>query len=150
MKANVIPEHETVPEMLRRTARLLRERAGAATSGPWAHMCLGSEGCLVHRAHGTIRERGRGRVARFGQKEWMADHADAEYVKGMHPGVGLALAELLEFHAAMIEWSAASAGLPVAVPHRMTPVPASRKDSRDATALSSGEHRDARYRGAAA
>jgi hypothetical protein len=35
-------------------------------------------------------------VARFGQKEWKADHADAVYVAGMHPGVALKLAGLLD------------------------------------------------------
>jgi hypothetical protein len=85
------------PEELRFAAKLLRERADAATPGPWQHMCLGSEGCLVLRATGTLRERGpHGRVARFGQKEWQADHADAEYVATMHPGVARALADWLD------------------------------------------------------
>ncbi len=87
----------TVPaEELRTAAKLMRERAQASTPGPWKEMCLGSEGCQVLRANGTVRERGRGRVARFGQKEWKADHADAEYVAGMHPGVALAVADWLE------------------------------------------------------
>ena len=59
-------------EALRLAAALMRESAGKATPGPWDHMCLGSEGCLVLRKHGTIRERGQGRVARFGQKDWQA------------------------------------------------------------------------------
>ena len=83
-------------EELRLAARLLRERAGTATPGPWQHMCLGSEGCLVLRTSGTLRERGHGRVARFGHKEWKADHADAEYVASMHPAVALAVADLLD------------------------------------------------------
>lgn len=83
---------ETPAETIRRAAALMRERAEAATEGPWAHMCLGSEGCLVLRASGTVRERGHGRVARFGQKDWQADHADAEFVAGMHPLVALAVA----------------------------------------------------------
>lgn len=90
-------------ETLRNAAKFLRERAGAATPGPWQHMCLGSEGCLVLRAEGTIRERGHGRVARFGQKEWRADHADADYVTGMHPGVALLLADWLDVKAANLE-----------------------------------------------
>ena len=88
-------EHTHPADEIRRTASLMRERAEAATQGPWQHTCLGSEGCLVLRKSGTIRDRGRGRVARFGQKEWKADHADAEYVAGMHPLVALAVADWL-------------------------------------------------------
>ena len=86
---------ETSAQELREAAKLIRERAQAATPGPWQHMCLGSEGCLVLRANGTVRERDH-RVARFGQKEWKADHADADYVTGMHPGVALKVADLLD------------------------------------------------------
>jgi hypothetical protein len=42
---------------------------------------------------GKLRDRKR--VARFGQKEWKADHADAVYVASMGPDVGLALARWL-------------------------------------------------------
>lgn len=83
-------------EELRLAAKMLRERADAATPGPWQHMCLGSEGCQVLRASGTVRERGRGRVARFGLKDWQADHADAEYVASMPPTVALAIADWLD------------------------------------------------------
>jgi hypothetical protein len=82
--------------LLRQAAALLKERAEKATPGPWKHMCLGSEGCMVIRDHGTIRERGRGRIARFGSKDWQADHADAEFVATMSPPVALLLADLLE------------------------------------------------------
>ena len=81
---------------LRHAAKLLREVAEGATPGPWKHMCMGSEGCLVLRDSGTIRERGKGRVARFGCKEWKADHADAGYVAAMGPGVAKAVALLLD------------------------------------------------------
>lgn len=81
---------------LRTAAATFRERAGAATPGLWDHMCLGSEGCLVLRKSGTLRERGRGRVARFGQKDWQADHADAAYVAMMAPPVAEALADWLD------------------------------------------------------
>jgi hypothetical protein len=87
---------ENPAEMLRRAAAQMREGAGKATPGPWTHMCLGSEGCLVLRAEGTIRERGHGRVARFGQKDWQGDHADATFVAAMNPVVALAVADLLE------------------------------------------------------
>src|ERR1039458_3824529 len=81
---------------LRAAAGILRERSSAATPGLWQHMCLGSEGCLVLRKHGTIRERGRGRVARFGHKDWQADHADAAFVAAMNPVVALAVADWLD------------------------------------------------------
>lgn len=96
---------------LRQAAKLLRERASEATPGPWKHMCLGSEGCVVMRASGTIRERGpaRGTVARFGWKECMADHADAVFVATMSPPVAALLADLLgevaaDRHASLPQW----------------------------------------------
>jgi hypothetical protein len=89
-----------ITQHLRTAATRLRQISGAATPGLWQHMCMGSEGCLVLRRHGTIRERGRGRVARFGCKDWHADHADAEYVATMAPPVAEALAAWLEVKAA--------------------------------------------------
>ena len=86
---------ESLADEIRRAASLMRERAEKATPGPWQHMCLGSEGCLVLRESGAVRERGRGRVARFGQKEWKADHADAEFVAAMSPPVALLVADWL-------------------------------------------------------
>jgi hypothetical protein len=102
-------------EELQLAAKQLRERASAATPGPWQHMCLGSEGCLVLRKKRTIREHGHNRVARFGQKDWQADHADAEYVAGMHPGVALALADWLDGEAAVIGGFRDPDPLPLAV-----------------------------------
>jgi hypothetical protein len=90
-----MPE-QSPAETLRAAASLLRQRAEEATPGPWKPMVLGSEGYLVHRDSGTIRERGRGRVARFGCKDWDADRADAEYVASMSPAVGVPLAEWLD------------------------------------------------------
>jgi Ead/Ea22-like protein len=94
---------ESPAETIRLAAALMRESAGKATPGLWQHMCLGSEGCLVLRKHGTIRERGQGRVARFGQKDWQADHADAAFVAAMNPVVALALADWLDREAALID-----------------------------------------------
>jgi len=90
-------------DALRTAAKLMRERATAATPGPWTPMALGSEGYLVLREHGTIRERGKGRVGRFGCKDWDDDRADAEYVASMHPLVALAVADWLDAEAASIE-----------------------------------------------
>jgi hypothetical protein len=88
---------ETSPaETLNAAASLMRERGGKATPGPWTPMVLGSEGYLVLRANCTVRERGRGRVGRFGCKDWDDDRADAEYVASMHPLVALAVADWLD------------------------------------------------------
>lgn len=78
---------------LRTAAKLMRERAHAATGGHWHHMCMGSEGCAVIN-DGRLRERKH--VAFFGRKEWKADHADAQYVASMPPAVALAVADLLD------------------------------------------------------
>lgn len=83
-------------EELREAARLMQERAEAATEGPWDAMVLGSEGYLVLRSNGTVRDRGRHRVGRFGLKDWDSDKADAEYVASMHPLVALAVADWLD------------------------------------------------------
>ena len=98
---------ETPAAQLRAAAARLRELANGATPGPWKHMCLGSEGCVVHRDSGTIRERGpsRGTVARFGWKEWKADHADAVFVAGMDPLVALAVADWLDAAAETAEYT---------------------------------------------
>ena len=84
---------DTPAAQLRDAAALLRKRVSAASPGRWSQMCLGSEGCQVLN-DGHLRERKH--VARFGRKEWKADHADAEYVASMDPAVGAALADWLE------------------------------------------------------
>lgn len=86
----------TVAEELRQAAALIRERAEAATPGPWKHMCLGSDGCIVVRTTGTKQEKMRGRIAKFGWKDWHADHADAVHVAGWSAPVALAVADWLE------------------------------------------------------
>jgi len=90
-------------EELRAAAKLMRERAEAATAGPWTAWVMGSEGYLVLRAGGTVRERGRNRVGRFGLKDWDGDKADAEYVASMHPLVALAVADWLDIEAGILE-----------------------------------------------
>ena len=81
---------ETSPaEIMRSAATMMRERAEAASPGPWHQMCMGSDGCQVLN-DGHLRERKH--VAWSGRKEWKADHADAEYIASMHPLVALAVA----------------------------------------------------------
>ena len=68
----------TPAEELRRAASLMRGRAGAASPGPWHHMCMGSEGCQVIN-DGHLRER--------------------KHVSLMHPLVAVAVADWLEVRA---------------------------------------------------
>jgi hypothetical protein len=93
----------TPAETLRSAARLMRERATAASPGPWHQMCMGSEGCSVIN-DGRLRDRRH--VSFSGRKEWKADHADAEYIAGMSPFVGAALADLFDRIAWMVEMDA--------------------------------------------
>jgi hypothetical protein len=80
---------------LHKAAEVLRERATAATEGPWRVCAEGSEGSRIAPDSGDKRERTRfigimnGRV----QPE---DGRNARYAATMHPGVGLALADWLD------------------------------------------------------
>lgn len=87
-------------DLMDAAAHVLYERAGASTPGGRQHMCLGSEGCIVLRAHGTIRERGHGRIARFGYGEWKQDHANAEFAATITPDLAVMLADWLQVKAA--------------------------------------------------
>ena len=80
-------------DTLRRAAKLMRERAEAASPGPWHQLCMGSEGCSVIN-DGHLRERKH--VSFSGRKEWKSDHADATYIASWHPLVALAVADLLD------------------------------------------------------
>jgi hypothetical protein len=91
---------ESPAALIRRAAALMRERAEAASRGPWHQICLGSEGCQVIN-DGRLRDRKH--VSFSGRKEWKADHADAVYIAGMHPLVALAVADLLESAAVEID-----------------------------------------------
>jgi hypothetical protein len=85
--------NEAPAELIRRAATLMRQRAEAASPGPWQEMCMGSEGCSVLN-DGRLRDRKH--VSFSGRKEWKADHADAEHVAGMDPFVALAVAGWLD------------------------------------------------------
>jgi hypothetical protein len=84
---------EDPAETMRRAAMLMRERAGAASPGPWHQMCMGSDGCQVLN-DGRLRERKH--VSFSGRKEWKADHADAEHIASWNPLVALAVADWLD------------------------------------------------------
>lgn len=74
-------------EMLREAAALMRKRAEAATDGPW-RLAPGSDG------------QGWGSDTYDVGEAWRP--ADVEYIAAMHPGVALALADLLEEEAEIV------------------------------------------------
>jgi hypothetical protein len=94
---------ETPAETLKRAAKLMRERAEAATAGPWEHP-------LENEVTYGYRQAGGRHVA-----TWIANTdagdgdiseeqslANAEHIASWHPGVALAIADALdnEAHAA--------------------------------------------------
>lgn len=87
-------------DVLRRAAALMRERAEAATPGPWS----------MWDGWGPTSDGLMG-VARFGpdsgervfthdeQRDLYASRADWEHIAGIHPAVALAVADLLDLAA---------------------------------------------------
>lgn len=93
-------------DTLREAATLIRERANAATPGPW-HVCDEPE---------WSEEDGRGvcgpahePIARLAEDWYEPDpgeptaESDAEHIASWHPAVALAVADWLETDAAVIE-----------------------------------------------
>lgn len=78
----------TTPDRLREAARVLRERAEAATPGPWTVPLPDDE--YVGPADVVS-------VGEPGSRYVICEHAgtDATYIATMHPGVALAVAEWL-------------------------------------------------------
>lgn len=86
-------------DRLREAARVLRERAEAATDGEW--QAMGSTRVPVHLR--AIAHDGEGRrITRFVITE-MDRHQDATFVATMHPGVAPALADWLDDEAEWVE-----------------------------------------------
>lgn len=84
-------------ELLREAARLMRERAGKATPGPWLANVLGSEGYAVTKDRDLSGPpRRRIRVARCGHEDWDTDKHNAEHIASWHPAVSLDVADLLK------------------------------------------------------
>ncbi|AKU15779.1 hypothetical protein [Luteipulveratus mongoliensis] len=73
-------------ERLREAAKVLRERAAAATAGPWY-----SDPTLYN-----VVFSGRGSGDDVAVSEDFDKRADAEYIATMHPGVGIGMAKLLD------------------------------------------------------
>ena len=99
----------TPAEDLRAAAAKLRELATAATPGPWRQhdTHLGQYGYTATVLSGEGNDTDlRAWLPSMSQEPW--DEArnvwpDAAYIAAMHPGVGLALAELLEHHALHVD-----------------------------------------------
>lgn len=95
----------TPVETLREAARLMRERAEAATPGPWTTHGIG---VLAPRERDDIAE-GPGRIFEA-QLPYRSERmrANTAHVVGMHPGVALAVADWLEAEV----WASESPGFP--------------------------------------
>jgi hypothetical protein len=83
--------------ILRRAASLLRDRATAATPGPWEHVI--DRGSLHHRDRSRLKGIERFREYR-NDVDLGADHDTAAYIALVHPPVALALADWLDDEAA--------------------------------------------------
>lgn len=89
-------------EQMRAAAQRLRTLAEAATPGPWMHATNTGRKDGISLV-GAMANRGTGKaVAVFAEPDVRQRAADAAYVAAMHPGVTLALAEVLEKAAADI------------------------------------------------
>lgn len=86
-------------EILRRAAKVLRERAEAATDGPWRVAAEGSEGSRIAPDCEDKRERVRW-IANVNGRVQPEDGRNARYMALVDPPVGLALANWLEIVAA--------------------------------------------------
>lgn len=96
-------------DLLRRAAAAMRERAEAAQSespwdaaGMWWYpvMEIAEDGRAVERSHGfhlVVDAHGSGMAAHA------ASHSDAEHIASWHPAVALAVADLLDAEAALID-----------------------------------------------
>lgn len=84
-------------EVLRRAAELMRKQAGAASDGPWKSWQEGRDHWGGDSMIGTEDPDGGDiyvQVAQSGyHPKW---EADQDYIAGMHPLVGVALADLLD------------------------------------------------------
>jgi hypothetical protein len=110
MTDELVPAPTAPADTLRRAAALLREHATAATPGPWrqhdTHLgALGGHTATVLSGERNTTEL-RAWLPSMSQEPWDEQRnvwADAAYMALMHPGVGAALAELLETEAAVAD-----------------------------------------------
>jgi hypothetical protein len=90
-------------------AALMRQRAEAASDGPWEALALGSEGyAVLAERPAEDRRRSRLRVARLGWEDWDTDRANAEHIASWPPAVAVAVADWLDAEADAVEGLASS------------------------------------------
>lgn len=99
-------------DLLRRAAKVLREAAEGATPGPWEHVDYqgGPHLEVTYMGCGSIITMGEGVVggniaAPDGDlypRSGYSPFEDMRYIALMHPPVALALADVLDFHAAAL------------------------------------------------
>lgn len=91
--------------LLREAARIMRERAKAATPGPWEAgrigLMGGRVGLVITQPHGSFVMVDRDNEARI---------EDAKHIASWHPAVALAVADWLDYAAARAECKIANGG----------------------------------------
>lgn len=85
---------DTPADELRAAAATLRHLAGVASAGPWKTAGAGDYGWLV-----TMPSSGLAIETEDSEQ----GAVDADYIAAMHPGVGKALADWLDFEADLID-----------------------------------------------
>lgn len=91
--------------LLREAARLMRERATAASPAPWWSWQEGRDGwggdSFIGTSHGTSRGDDLYVHVGHNREEYARNwEDDQDYIAGMHPGVALAVADWLDARAA--------------------------------------------------
>ena len=95
--------------VLREAAALMRERAEAATAGPWRVGAEGSEGSRVNPKTGDKREDSHW-IASVNGRVQPEDGYNATHIASWHPAVALAVADWLEDEAEWVEAGSAADG----------------------------------------
>lgn len=93
-----MPELRPAAE-LRAAAKLMRERAGRATAGPWETCQQGDCWLVMSSLFGQVATSAHEDEDADAVVIIERDHRDAEYVASMHPGVARAVADWLDAEA---------------------------------------------------
>ena len=91
-------------ELLRRAAKEMRERAEAATASPWRpeNHDFAEDGCGILGGGTPWSSAEYGIAFTTGFTNRKHCHADAEHIASWHPAVALAVADWLDYTAALI------------------------------------------------